>query len=287
MLKARDYTPAVKFGAKWLPKDFAGFVSGNALYVGPVTSPEADYNTIQDAVNAAVDGDTILVQPGIYAETVTIAKNNITVIGMGSHLSTKVGYIYGQTAVTAAAMNISGQNVELVNLDISGGTTTTYGVLVTGDGFSAIACKFEMQNDVGIALKFLGSAVSGVTGSLGVIDNCEFAWAEEGIRTVTATSNITQMMIKNSWFHNLSTSCIGGAGTASVKNLTVTDCQFDNMEDGTEPTEYLHFETGDTGIVTNCSFACATNVTTSNKVPATLFWVSNKTVAGISTQVPQ
>lgn len=44
--------------------------------------PKADFTRIQDAVNAAAPGSTILVCPGTYREMVTIAKNDLKIIGM-------------------------------------------------------------------------------------------------------------------------------------------------------------------------------------------------------------
>ena len=54
----------------------SGSFNGAELYVGP----DAAYQYIQDAINAATDGDTIYVAPGEYAEPLKIHKN-IRVIG--------------------------------------------------------------------------------------------------------------------------------------------------------------------------------------------------------------
>ena len=40
-----------------------------------------DFSTIQDAVDAANPGDTILVRPGLYDENVSIDTDNLTVLG--------------------------------------------------------------------------------------------------------------------------------------------------------------------------------------------------------------
>jgi len=42
--------------------------SGNVLLVGPPGYPNAQYTSIQSAVNAAAAGDWILIAPGVYHE---------------------------------------------------------------------------------------------------------------------------------------------------------------------------------------------------------------------------
>ena len=43
--------------------------------------PKADFTRIQEAVNAAAPGSTIVVCPGTYREMVTIATNDLKIIG--------------------------------------------------------------------------------------------------------------------------------------------------------------------------------------------------------------
>ena len=42
----------------------------------------ADYSTIQSAIDAAVNGDTILVQPGTYVENINFNGKNIIVASL-------------------------------------------------------------------------------------------------------------------------------------------------------------------------------------------------------------
>ncbi|MGA1873718.1 MAG: hypothetical protein ACMUHY_08600, partial [Thermoplasmatota archaeon] len=65
-----------------------GLVNLQGIAVGAATwvvdqGGSGDFTTIMGAVNAASDGDTILVNPGTYGEQVAINKNGITLMGSG------------------------------------------------------------------------------------------------------------------------------------------------------------------------------------------------------------
>lgn len=47
-----------------------------------VLNVPADYATIQEAVDAAVEGDLILIAPGTYNEAVQVTTNNIVIRGL-------------------------------------------------------------------------------------------------------------------------------------------------------------------------------------------------------------
>jgi nitrous oxidase accessory protein len=73
--------------------------------------PKAKYNTIQKAVDAAKDGDTIRVAPGIYKENVKIDNKTISLLG------TKYPTVYGfdfeseDFAEFTQSLNINGFNI--------------------------------------------------------------------------------------------------------------------------------------------------------------------------------
>ncbi|MBT3217899.1 MAG: hypothetical protein HN348_02300, partial [Proteobacteria bacterium] len=68
-------------------------------FLFPTTGLSATYDvgssqtfaTISDAIAVAIDGDTIQVHAGTYAENVTIDDLDITVIGVGGTASTIIG----------------------------------------------------------------------------------------------------------------------------------------------------------------------------------------------------
>ena len=76
--------------------------TGGTLYVGG--SGLGNYSSIQEAVDDAVDGDTIIVLEGIYHENVTVTKE-LTVI---SRNATLIGYFNLESSSTIDGFNILG-----------------------------------------------------------------------------------------------------------------------------------------------------------------------------------
>lgn len=79
----------------------------------------AEYGTIQTAINAAFDGDTIEISPGTYVENLQIRSKGIKLIGTG-----------GAAVTTVRAANF-GSVVENINF-ISPAVTTLQGLTIKG-----------------------------------------------------------------------------------------------------------------------------------------------------------
>lgn len=60
---------------------FLIIVSSTASAATLNVGPKEKYKTIQDAVNHANEGDTIIVKSGTYRETVNITKGSLTILG--------------------------------------------------------------------------------------------------------------------------------------------------------------------------------------------------------------
>lgn len=115
--------------------------TGKTLLVG-----NGGYLTIQQAVNAAEDGDTILVAPGLYVETVTVNKD-VTIRGANTGIAGNgtrgaESEIVGGIIVTADGVTIDG-------LKISGSTTAPghavpAGVIVEGDDFTLVNSLLQL-----------------------------------------------------------------------------------------------------------------------------------------------
>ncbi len=89
------------------------------------------YGTIQQAVNAAQNGDTVRIAEGVYFEAVDIAGKNITLAG--GYNSTCTSDITGTTridggATTGSVLDVSGSILGVRNLDIAWGSAIGGGV---------------------------------------------------------------------------------------------------------------------------------------------------------------
>ncbi|MDE4908235.1 lectin like domain-containing protein [Methanogenium marinum] len=108
-------------------------------FTSPVTVVPRDYATIQAAVNAAADGDTIIVERGTYPEQVVLNKS-LTLLGVGMPVITTPK---GGTGVDIYADNctISGFTVkgseegEHLAVGISGDNCTLFDTEITGCTF--------------------------------------------------------------------------------------------------------------------------------------------------------
>ncbi|WP_435748398.1 right-handed parallel beta-helix repeat-containing protein [Microbacterium sp. PMB16] len=94
----------------------------------------ADYPTISDAVEAASEGDTVLVSAGVYRETVTIETAGITLRGQDRNGVVIDGEVLRGNGIVVSAPRVTVQNLTVRN-------ATQNGVLVTG-----------MRNDDGVAV---------------------------------------------------------------------------------------------------------------------------------------
>jgi len=113
-----------------------------------------DYATIQDALNAALDGDTILVQAGSYHEAVVFNGHDVTLIGIdGSDVTaiepdnppggTGFRVLLGET------VTIQGFQFFMTNgmgVEIDGGSTVTLIDCAIGAGGSVPSIGVKMQS---------------------------------------------------------------------------------------------------------------------------------------------
>jgi len=163
-MRADNYNPAVKFGARWYPDNLvvAPPTKGEYYFVDAAKSAgqggkswEDAFSTIQAAVNAASKDDVIFVAPvttdGYYSENVlvggTAAKEygnmGLKIIGTGGHKNVRIRASAGTTllpytALQGGAMLGTWMMVVCAGVEISGfcfDASGNYSGLYIGDGY--------------------------------------------------------------------------------------------------------------------------------------------------------
>jgi parallel beta-helix repeat protein len=131
--------------AERVEREERALVAARTFVVGP-----GGYTTITEAVKAARDGDTILVRPGRYEESVVVQGKAITIRGDGERDAIVVGWDEGpvfrlvETRSTLTGLTISGGDRDarfevIVALRVTGGAPQLDGLRVTnGRGYGIV-----------------------------------------------------------------------------------------------------------------------------------------------------
>lgn len=184
-----------------------------AAFAADLTVPSATYPTIQSAVNAAVAGDTVRVQPGTYAETVTFdnkdgsAGSRITILADGA-LGTVVlqptgdraFYLKKSSFITIKGFKIAGAAMDAITLEAGnsnhnnditidsneitgcGTTSNARGAIIVGRGNpNTYIVNNLIRNNVVQAMEFgFGSNVPGTNAKI-VVNNTVYANGGSGV----------------------------------------------------------------------------------------------------------
>lgn len=256
----------------------------NVYFVGNnAPSTAQQYNSIAAALAAMIHGDLLMLGPQAYDEgnlSIPATASGITILGMGNR-----GSCFIEPAVAGdEGLEVLADDVTLINVGVADGGAGTWGLVVgsnavSPDRFRAYGCKFE------------GSAIGARLWGAGdvLLEDCEFAWAAVGLQLkANAVGLVTQACIRNSRFHNNATACLShDAANAVVANLMLWNNFFDQLEDGTEPTDFILLsDNGNFGHIAGNQFAIATNATAKLTIGTGLMWGPNGTEAGWSTARP-
>ena len=87
-------------------------LANGSITACPDGPPACDHATIQDGVDSAGAGDTVLVGPGVYTEQVTL-KSELTLSSTHGALSTTVTYAYGPIIWATNAMSVHLQGISV------------------------------------------------------------------------------------------------------------------------------------------------------------------------------
>ncbi len=112
------------------------------------TGPAADFESIQAAVNAAYDGDTILVYEGTYTENIDVDKANITIRSeSGNPFDTIV-----QSASSGSVLCVYGDGVKISGFSITGASEGSSGIFLGTVEYCLIENNELSENGHGICL---------------------------------------------------------------------------------------------------------------------------------------
>lgn len=167
-----------------------------------------DYTTIQAGIDAAVDGDTVLVLPDTYVENINFNGKDIIV---GSQFLTTEDRSYIQSTVIDGNQNgptvtiNSGESSlsGLVGLSVTNGSGIPDGAEEDGGGIFCDGTSPRLSN-------------------LNVYENTAVHWGA-GICLKNSNS-----IIENSWIHDNSIPGEGAGVALSYSNVTIRNTQFDN-----------------------------------------------------------
>lgn len=174
--------------------------SAATLNVGP----KEKYKTIQNAVNAAHEGDTIIVNSGTYRENVHITKNSLKILGKGypkvdgfTDITDPYGQ-YGQHDI-----NINGFSITKDGIDLGG--LAVYGQIIRNNYF--YSC---------------GASIAGDMANNNLIKNNDFT--KGGIVLSDSGVEIIGNKIKNTDIGILLGQGAGSGSSAGISKNKITGC---------------------------------------------------------------
>jgi PKD repeat protein len=180
-----------------------------------------DFPTIQAALDAAADGDTVLVEPGVYPENLDFHQKDVRVESTGGATTTTI-QVSGGTAVTigpaggfigftvtgaaeyfGAGMSVSGvgtliqQNIFDGNTELSGG----FGAAIGGNGASPIIDRNVFRHNSCDA-QFLSGVVGFVNSSSPLITNNLFLHNPCRAINLTLPEGFSPLVVNNTIVNN-------------------------------------------------------------------------------------
>ncbi len=188
-------------------------------------SPGSPFCTIQEGLNAAVDGDTVLVHPCTYVETIDFLGKAVTLKGIGGEAVTIIDGNQNGSVVTF-------QSGEVATSVLDGFTVTngkTSG-LVSGGGISCLHSSPTIRNTTVSAnsASYFGGGIYCLYSSAAIVNTTvsgNDAHAGGGIYCLAAPVTITAANVTSNTARRSSgggISCAGFSSAAIITNTTVT-----------------------------------------------------------------
>ena len=189
-------SPCIDSGDPSSPHDPDGSFSDMGAFPSPYGTPvpivinvPADYATIQDGIDNASNGDTVLVEPGTYLEHINFSGKNIVVGSL--YLTTQDTSYISSTIIQKYLFEsvVTFSNSESSDAVLSGFT-------ILGEGLTS-----NVDKGGGILCDNGSPTLSNL-----IIRNCG-AWAGGGIACINASPQINNLLVTQNW-----TAAGGGGG---------------------------------------------------------------------------
>ena len=227
-----DAANAIDLSAGGLNRD-------NILYVGKHgndaengRTPSRAKLTIQAAVTAAAVGDTIIVYPGTYTETITHAANNVTILAQGKPSNCII------TQADANVINFAGYTgiqYKFFQIRCTAATTAIWTAQGTTGSCSFKECQLSMTSAAAIAaINQPGVARVTGAGALSVILGKVYYYhtgngggtAQKSAFSVANGGAVTLQLIDDLVITNSGTAFVSSIAldTASTGNFEINDC---------------------------------------------------------------
>lgn len=155
--------------------------SGTTITVDDYGGEEVDYDTIQDALNASEDGDTIRVMEGTYFENIVINRS-VSIVGFDKTTTVINGGGKGDV------VNITNHGVTMRGFTIDGNSSSSSGIRIDSHNGTMIHDVICMNNKYGIYFS---------NSTRIVLQNTSF---HNNSRTAVLLVNITNSVITNNTF---------------------------------------------------------------------------------------
>lgn len=175
-----------------------------------------EYVTVQSAIDAAAQGETVLIAPGIYTERLVIDGKRITLRGQGNGRAFIVGD--GKPGPVIRVNGIAATGSVLENLSVTGATgSLACGVLVEGANCTMRSCHVERNQGSGVIARNCDLACYAC-----VFEGNEASIAGGGLRNEGGTATLTDCRVRSNRAGTFGGGIYSQAGRAILVNSSVS-----------------------------------------------------------------
>ncbi len=190
----------------------------------------SNFSTIQDAINAAAPGDTIVVAPGFYVEQLDLLGKSLTIQSLGDASNTTISSTVGPLVRVSNATSATLRGFTLTGVFGSSGSGGA--ILSQNSGLTVESCSFTSNSvidGVGAAIYADGGSLTLRTSSFVTNGAAFIDAATSGVGAAVSINNANATITSSTFTGNVGTSMGGGAvGVTGASVVTVTTSTFEN-----------------------------------------------------------